>query len=204
MFTEWNLTPQLKILHVISNLFLLSLDLSYQFSCSVVSDSLQPHGLQHVRLPCPSPNPGACWNSCPSSRWCHPTIYSYIIPSPPAFNLSQHQGLFQQVSSSNQVTKVLEFQLQHQSSQWILRTDFLEDWLVWSPCSRRESSPAPQFASISSSALSFLYGPTLTSVNDSPSPLAWRPDFPGAPREAHWPRRRTSRETAHWTMFNLT
>ena len=66
----------------------------------------------------------------------------------------------------HQVVKVLELQLQHQSSQWILRTDFLEDWLVWSPCSRRESSPAPQFASISSSALSFLYGPTLTSVND--------------------------------------
>ena len=51
-----------------------------QFSPSVVSDSLQPHGLQHARLPCPSPNPRACSNSCPSSRWCHPTISSSVIP----------------------------------------------------------------------------------------------------------------------------
>ena len=51
-----------------------------QFSHSVVSDSLQPHGLQHARLPCPSPTPGACSDSCPSSRWCHPTISSSVIP----------------------------------------------------------------------------------------------------------------------------
>ena len=90
-------------------------------------------------------------------------------PSPPPFNLSQHQGFFKWVSSSDQVAKVLELQLQHQSFQWIFRTDFLEDWLVWSPCSLRvsqESSPIPQFKSIDSSALSFLYGPTLTSIHD--------------------------------------
>ena len=90
-------------------------------------------------------------------------------PSPPAFDLSQHQGLFKWVSSSHQVAKVLEFQLQHQSFQWTFRTDFLEDGLVRSPCSSRdsqESSPTPQFKSISSSALSFLYNPTLTSIHD--------------------------------------
>ena len=90
-------------------------------------------------------------------------------PSPPAFNLSQHQGLFQCVSSSHQETKVLEFQLQHQSFQWIFRTDFLWDWMDWSPCCPRdsqESPPTPQFKSISSSALSFLYSPTLTSTQD--------------------------------------
>ena len=53
---------------------------SVQFSCSVMSDSLQPHGLQHTRLPCPSPTPETCPNSCPSSRWCHPTIYSSVVP----------------------------------------------------------------------------------------------------------------------------
>ena len=49
---------------------------SVQFNCSVLSDSLQPHGLQHARPPCPSPTPEACSNSCPLSRWCHPTISS--------------------------------------------------------------------------------------------------------------------------------
>ena len=51
-----------------------------QFSRSVMTNSLQPHGLQHTRLPCPSPTPGACSNSCPSSQWCHPTISSSVIP----------------------------------------------------------------------------------------------------------------------------
>jgi len=51
-----------------------------QFSCSVMSDSLQPHELQQARPPCPSPTPGACSNSCPLSRWCHPTISSSIVP----------------------------------------------------------------------------------------------------------------------------
>ena len=52
---------------------------SVQFSCSVMSDSLQPHGLQHTRLPCPSPTPGAYSNSCPLSLWCHPNISSSVI-----------------------------------------------------------------------------------------------------------------------------
>ena len=90
-------------------------------------------------------------------------------PSPPALNLSQHQGLFQWVSSSHQVAKVLEFQLQHQSFQWTLRIYLLYDGLVGSPCSSRdsqESSPTPQFKSINCSLLSFLYSPTLTSTHD--------------------------------------
>ena len=51
-----------------------------QFSHSIISDSLGPHGLQHTRLPYPSPTPRACLNSCPSSWWCHPTISSSVIP----------------------------------------------------------------------------------------------------------------------------
>ena len=51
-----------------------------QFSHLVMSNSLQPHGLQHARLPCPSPTPRACSNSCPSSWWCHLTISSSVIP----------------------------------------------------------------------------------------------------------------------------
>ena len=53
---------------------------SVQFSHSIGSDSLWPYGLQHPRLPCPSQTPRACSNSCPSSRWCHPTISSSVIP----------------------------------------------------------------------------------------------------------------------------
>ena len=90
-------------------------------------------------------------------------------PSFPAFNPSQPQGLFQWVGSSYQVAKVLELQLQHQSFQWIFRVDFLQDWLVWSshsPRDSQESSPTPQFKSTNSSALSLLYGPTLTSIHD--------------------------------------
>ena len=78
-------------------------------------------------------------------------FYALLSPSPPALNLSQHQGLFKWVSSSYQVAKVLEFQLQHQSFQWTPRTDLLWDGLVGSPCSPRdsqESSPTPQFKRI--------------------------------------------------------
>ena len=97
------------------------------------------------------------------------TSHPLSPPSPPAFNLSQHQGLFQWVNSSHQVTKVLEYQLQHQSFQWIFRIDSLQNWLVWFPCSPRdcqESSPTPQFKNINSSVLSFLYRPSLTSIHD--------------------------------------
>ena len=94
----------------------------------------------------------------------HPLLSS----SPPALNLSQHQGFFKWVSS-HQVAKVLEFQLQHQSFQWIFRADFLYNWMVWSPFSPKDSQksfPTPQFKSINSLALSFLYSLTLTSIGD--------------------------------------
>ena len=89
--------------------------------------------------------------------------------SPPVPNPSQHQGLFQWVNSSQEVAKVLEFQLQHQSFQWTPRTDLLQDGLVGSPCSPRgsqESSPTPQFKSINFLVLSYLHSPTLTSIHD--------------------------------------
>ena len=140
---------------------------SIQFSCSVVSNSLQPHGLQHARLLGPSLSPRICSNSCPLSQWCHPTMSSSATPFSFCFNLSQYQGLFQWVSSLHEVAKVLEFQ--HQSFQLIFRIDFFQDWLVGSPCSLRdsqESSPTPQLKSINSSLLSFLHSPTLTSIHD--------------------------------------
>ena len=92
---------------------------------------------------------------------CHPLLLPSVFPRIKVF--------FQWVSSSHQVAKVLEFQLQHQSLQWTPRTDFLYDGLVGSPCHPRdsqESSPTPQFKSINSSVLSFLHSPTLTSIHD--------------------------------------
>ena len=80
---------------------------SVQFSRSVVSDCLQPHESQHARPPCPSPTPEVHPNPC---QWLSDAIqpsHPLLSPSPPAFNLSQHQGLFQWVSSSHQVAKVL-------------------------------------------------------------------------------------------------
>ena len=75
-----------------------------------MSDSLQPHGLQHTRLLRPPLSPGVCSNSCPLSQWCYLMSHLLLPTSPFAFSLSQHQGLFQWVSISYQVAKVLEFQ----------------------------------------------------------------------------------------------
>ena len=78
--------PSRSLLHLSRNHLLLNfanpkiLSSSVQFSCSVVSDSLLPHESQHARPPCPSPTPGVCSNSCPSSQWCHPAISSSLLP----------------------------------------------------------------------------------------------------------------------------
>ena len=66
----------------------------FQFSHSVMSNSLQPLGLQHTRLPCPLPTPGSCSNSCPSSRWCHATISSSVIPFSSCLQSSPASGSF--------------------------------------------------------------------------------------------------------------
>ena len=105
-------------------------DLTVQFSCSVVSDSLQPHGLHHGRPPCPSPTPGVYPNPC---HWVGDTIqpcHLLLSTSPPAFNLSQHQCLFQGVSSLHQVAKVfvLPFSISS-SNEYSGLISFRMDWL---------------------------------------------------------------------------
>ena len=94
------------------------------FRHSVASDSLQLHGLQHTS---PSPSPGVCSNLCSLIQWCHLPSHPLSSPSPPAFKLSWHQGLFQWVSSSHQVAQVLE--LQHQSFQWV--TGLISSTIDW-------------------------------------------------------------------------
>ena len=97
--------------------------------------SLRPYGLQHARLPCPSPTPSACSNSCPSSWWCHPTISPSVIPFSSCLQSFSASGFFLRSQFFISGGKILAFQLQHQSFQWIFRTDFFWNGLVWSPCS---------------------------------------------------------------------
>ena len=121
LFTIWATNKD-----IIKHLKYITTDFSsVQFSHSVMSDSLQPHRQQHARLPCPSPTPRACSNSCPLNLSCGPTISFSVIPFSSCLQFSQHPGLFQGVSSSHEVAKVLEFQLQHPSFHWTLRTNFL-------------------------------------------------------------------------------
>ena len=129
---------------------------SVQFSRSVVCDTLRPHGPQHTSLPSPTPTLGVYSNSCPLSWWCHRIISSCAVPFSSLLKSFQHQDLFKWVSSLHQVAKILEFQLQHQSFQWMFRTDFLWDGQVgslWSLRDSQESFPTPKFKSINSSSL---------------------------------------------------
>ena len=133
-----------------------------QFIHSVVSDCLQPLGLQHARLPCLSPAPGPCSNSCPSNQWCYSTISSSVIPfssclqSFPAsgsfpisqFFISDGQNIGVSASAS-----VLPVNIQ----DWF--TLGLTGWIF-------KYSPTPQFKNINYLALSFLYGSILTSIHD--------------------------------------
>ena len=181
-----------------------------QFSCSVVSDSLQTHGLQHVRPPCPSPTPGVYSNLCPLSWWCYSNISSSVepfssrlqsFPASGCFPMSQFfasgsqsisvsasasvlpmnfqdwlpLGLTSWISLQSLSRVSLKSLLQHHSSKasnlWcsaffiVLSRVFIVLSRVFIVLSQ-ESSPTPQFKSIKSSVLSFLYSSTLTSLYD--------------------------------------
>ena len=134
-----------------------------------MSNFLWPHGLQQPKLLCPPLSPGVHSNSRSLSRWCHPTISSSVVPfssCPQAFPASGSfpvSHLFESCGQSIGASASTLF------FQWIPRTGLLKDALIGSPYSPRdsqESSPIPQFKSINSLALSFLYGPTLTSIHD--------------------------------------
>ena len=145
---------------------LIQLFSSVQFSRSVMSESLWPHGLQHARPPCPLPTPGAYSNSCPLHWWCHPTLSSSVVSFPSCLESFPASGSFQMSQFFTSGGQGLEFQ--HQYFQWIFRTDFFRiDWLdLLAFQGTLESSPTPHFKSITSLALRFLYSPTLTSIRD--------------------------------------
>ena len=142
---------------------------SVQFCCSVVSDSLQPHKPQHARPPCLSPTPGVHSHSCLLSQWCHPTISSAVVPfsscpqSFPASGSFQISHFFASGGQSIRVsasTSVLPMNTQ----DWFpLR---LTCWIFLQYKGLSRVFSKPQFKSINSSALSFLYSPTLTSIHD--------------------------------------
>ena len=139
---------------------------SVQFSRSVVSNSLQHHGLQHARPPCPSRTPGVCSNSCPLRWWCHPTISSSVIlfsSCPQSFPASGSFQMSQLFTSDGQSIGI-------SASTAVLPVN-IQDWfpLGWTgliSLQSKESSLTPQFKSINSFALCFLYSPTLTSVHN--------------------------------------
>ena len=134
-----------------------------------MSKTLWLQGVQHTRLPCPSPFPGACSNSCPLSQWCHPTILPSVIPFSSCllcflesvfFNDSalcirwpKYRGFSFSVSPSNGYSGLISFRM---------------DWfhLLAVQATLKESSPAPQLESINSLVIWLLYGPTFTSICD--------------------------------------
>ena len=109
-------------LHIVQEDLFHAENSSVQFSHSVMSDSLWPHGGRTPGFPVHHQLPELAQTHV---HWVCDAIQPSHLLSSPAFNLSQHQGLFQWVSSSHQIAKVSEFQPQHQSFQWIFRTDFL-------------------------------------------------------------------------------
>ena len=151
--------------------------ISVQFSCSVVSDSLRSHESQHARPPCLSPTPGVHANSCPSSQWCHPAISSchpllLLPPIPPIIRVFSNESTLRMrwpkywsfsfsISPSNEHPGPISFRM-----DWL---DLLAVQGTLKSLLRHHSSKASIlffFKSISSSVLSFLHSPTLTSIHD--------------------------------------
>ena len=145
---------------------------SFSFQFSSVAQScltLQPHGLHHARPPCPSPTLGVYPNSCPLSQWCHSTISFSVVPfsshlqSFPASGSFQMSQLFAsggQSIGASASTSVLPMDTQDWSPLgWT-------DWISLQSKGLSRSPPTPQFKSINSLALSFLYSPILTSIHD--------------------------------------
>ena len=108
----------------------LSAALSY-FTRSAASEFFWPHESQHTTPLCPSPTPGVYSNSCPSSGWCHPAISSSVVPFSSRFQCFPASGSFQMSRFFASGGQSMKFQPQHQSFQWILKTDFLYKGLVW-------------------------------------------------------------------------
>ena len=132
------------------------------FTCSVVSDSLWPYGLQHARLPCPSPNPRVCSNSCPLGWWCHPNISSSVIPfssCPQSFSASGSFPLSQLFPSGGQNIRVSASVLPMNNQGWFPLG-------LTGLISLHPKGLTRVFFNINFLALSLLYSPTFTSIHN--------------------------------------
>ena len=142
---------------------------SVQFSCSVVSDSLWLHGMQHVRAPCPSPTPWVYPNSCPLNQWYHPTISSSVIPFSSCLQSFPASGPFQMsqlFTSGGQIIGVLASAsvLPMNIQDW-----FLLGWTGWISLQSKRLSRVFSNTTVQKHqflVLSFLYSPTLTFIHD--------------------------------------
>ena len=140
---------------------------SVHFSCSVMSDSLRPHGPQHSRPPCPSSTPRVYSNSSPLSRWCHPTISSSAVPFSSCPQFAPESGSFQmsQLSTSGgQSIGASASVLPMNTQDWTPL-----EWTGWISFQSKGLSRVfskLHFKSINSLALSFLYSSTLTSIHE--------------------------------------
>ena len=152
-----------KLINVIEKSFTGKITISVQFSCSVMSDSLWPHELQHTRPPCPSPIPGAYPDSL-----CHPNISSSIIPFPSCPKFPSTKVFSNESALCIRWPKYWSFSFSiSPSNEYPGLISLRMDWLyLLEGQGTQESSPSPQFKSINSSVLSFLYSPTLTSICD--------------------------------------
>ena len=154
---------------------------SVQFSCSVMYDSLWPHRLQHSSLPCPSPTSRACSNSCPLSQWCHPTILSTVIPSPPASIFPRIRVFSNELVPRIRWPKYWSFSFSiSPSNEYSGLISFRMDWLDLLAVQETLKSLLQQHSSKALILLvlsfpffffflffsSFLYSPTLTSIHD--------------------------------------
>jgi len=154
---------------LISSKLYIEISSSVQFSCSVVSNSLQPRGLQHARLPCPSPPPEAGSNSCPSSRWCHPTILSSVFPFSSYLQSFPASGSFPMSQFFTPGGQSIEASASASDLPMNIRIWFLLGLTGWISLQSKGSKRYLQhhsFKSISSLALSFLYRLILTSIHE--------------------------------------
>ena len=143
--------------------------LSVQFSHSVISDSLRPHGLQHARLPWPSPTPEACSNSYPSSQWCHPNISSSVVPVSSYLQSSTTSGSFPMSQFFESGGQSIGAPASASILPKNIQDLFPLGWTGWIPLISKGLSRVFSNTTVqnhNSLAFSFLYGPALTSIHD--------------------------------------